>query len=241
MTLLHQARCLLRRVGLEAHRANAMTIWEMRLPCLLALHGVRTVLDVGANDGGFASALFQHHHGDVVSFEPLPEAWERLSQRAAKKPNWHVAPRMALSDANGDAIFHKAGNSVSSSLLPMTAIHNDAAPASALVSSIRVETRRLDDVLPELGRPGPYYLKLDVQGAERLAIAGAQRALRESIIGIQLEMSVATLYEGQSSAAELDAFLRNMGFEIWDLLPGFRNPDNLRMLQYDGIYFRTAS
>lgn len=240
MTALASARKLLRRVGIEARRANATTSWELRLPRLLDQHGVRTVLDVGASDGGYASGLLMGgYRGRIISFEPLPHSWERLRVRAAGFTAWHVAPRLALSDQEGEADFHEAGNSVSSSLLGMTSVHTDAAPASHFVSTARVRTRTLDSVLPELDCEAPIFLKLDVQGAEHMVLEGAREALGTAIIGVQLEMSLAPLYEGQTGASDLDALLRSRGFQCWDILPGFRDPNSLRMLQCDGVYFRS--
>ncbi len=239
MTALGTARKLLRRAGIDARRANAMTSWELRLPALLRRHGVRTVLDVGANDGGFASELLLGgYEGRIISFEPLPDAWARLRERAARAANWQVAPRLALSDGEGEAVFHEAGNSASSSLLSMTATHVDAAPASRTVAVMKVRTTTLDAALRSLEHQAPSFLKLDVQGAERMVLAGAPETLRREVIGIQVEMSLAGLYEGQPSASDLDALLKSLGFECWDILPGFRDPASLRMLQYDGIYFR---
>lgn len=239
MTLLHSARKLLRRAGIETHRANPMTMWELRLPKLLASHGIRTVLDVGANDGDYAISLLSGgYQGRIISFEPLPYAWERLRQRAGKYQNWSIAPRIALSSEDGDADFHEAGNSFSSSLLSITQTHVEAAPESLTVATIKVPTRTLDRALPELGCDGPVFLKLDVQGAERMVLQGAKASLNGPIVGVQLEMSLARLYEGQPGAADLDDMLRSLGYRCWDILPGFRDRKNLRMLQYDGVYFR---
>ncbi len=238
MTVLNFARKTLRKVGVEAYHANPMTMWGLRLPKLLKHHGVRTVLDIGANDGGFASDLIEGGFlGDVLSFEPLPDAWQALKARSARHSNWNVAPPMAISNETGEATFYEAGNSVSSSLLTMTATHVNAAPHSATVRSIQVSTNRLDDLLEDVDS-GPYYLKIDVQGAERMVLEGAVHSLSTSIVGVQLEMSLAVLYGDQPSAHELDTTLRALGFECWDILPGFRDPNTLRMLQYDGIYFR---
>jgi len=232
----------MRKVGVEVHHSNPMTMWHLRLPRLLADRGIETILDVGANDGGYAAdVLAGGYTGRIISFEPLPAARTRLEAKASGYDGrWTLGPRIALSNRDGEAEFHEAGNSVSSSLLPMTKAHTDAAPASETVQTITVETRRLDDILPSLGLVPPAFLKLDVQGAESLVLEGAIQALQGAIVGVQLEMSLAPLYEDQASAADLDALLRAQGFECWDILPGFRDPNTLRLLQYDGIYWRAG-
>jgi FkbM family methyltransferase len=241
MTILHNARRAARRIGLEVERATPMTVWRLRLPALLAHLGIENVIDVGANDGGFAMELIENGYGGkIVSFEALPSIWSTLNDRARHYGNgqWTVAPCMALGAETGEAEFYEAGNSVSSSLLRMTDQHVTAAPGSAPVTSHRVPVRCLDDVFDELGLMGDVYLKLDVQGAEGLVLSGAERTLTGAVKGIQLEMSLTELYDGQALVSDLDIWLRQRDFALWDIIPGFRDTATLRLMQYDGVYIR---
>jgi FkbM family methyltransferase len=231
---------LTRRVGVEVHKANPFTVPQWRVARILNRHGVQTFLDVGANDGDFAIELLENGFaGSILSFEPLPDAWEALRRRAAgANSNWRVAPRVALSNRNGEAEFTKAGNKVSSSLLSMLDSHIAAAPQSRPVGKITVPTMKLDDYLFEEPVASPVFLKIDVQGAEMLVLEGATRTLQDVVVGVQVEMSLVPLYEGQSLYWEVDGFLRAKGFKCSHILPGFSDPETLHLLQYDGIYFR---
>lgn len=236
---MHKFRRGARLAGIEVERATPATQWRLRLPVLLSRQAIDCVLDVGANDGGFATDLLEHgYKGRVLSFEPLPDAWSKLTQRMQRFPQWSAAPRLALSNHDGEAVFHEAGNSVSSSLLEMTRAHTDAAASSVKLREHRVTTRRLDEVLPALTSSENIYLKLDVQGAEKMVLEGAAESLRGPIKGLQMEMSLASLYDGQALASELHEAVQEYGFELWDIVPGFRDPHTHRLLQYDGIYFK---
>jgi hypothetical protein len=58
------------------------------LPELLELHGADIVLDIGVNDGGYATELRQSGwSGPVVSFEPQPTTFGRLQRRFASDSN----------------------------------------------------------------------------------------------------------------------------------------------------------
>ncbi len=237
MLFAHSIKSAARALGIDLRRSEQA--WQARLIQMLRHRGVRTILDVGANSGQYAVDLIEHGlEMRIVSFEPLPDAWAELQERTAGYTNWTTAPRMALSNKHGEANFHIAGNGLSSSLLPMADACVQAAPHTRTIGSINVPTRRLDDVVPELALEGAVFLKIDVQGAEHLVLLGAEEALRGQIVGVQLEMSLVELYEGQPSYGEIDAQLRSLGFECWDLVPEFRDPRTLRLLQYDGIYFR---
>jgi len=59
-----------------------------------------------------------------------------------------------------------------------------------------------------------------------------------SVVAVQTEVSLAELYEGQPHAGDVDVFLKAAGFELWDVIPGFRDPATMRLLQYDAIYVR---
>jgi FkbM family methyltransferase len=241
MSFLHQARLAIRAVlGVDVERYSPRTAAFPRLANLLDQQDLGLVLDVGANTGGFGQELMRAGYtGAILSFEPLPDARSELVKAArAWKDRWNVAPEMALSDREGTAKFNVSNNSVSSSLLAMKAAHVSAAPNSAMVRQITVPTRRLDNYWPLIGVASGAFLKLDVQGAENLVLDGAGQLLEGAIKGLQLELSVAPLYDGQALANELDARVRGYGFELWDLIPGFRHPSTLQILQYDAVYFR---
>jgi hypothetical protein len=81
------------------------------------------------------------------------------------------------------------------------------------------------------------FLKIDVQGFEPQVLEGAARLL-DRTQGVQLELSLAPLYEGQTLFLPLVDWLAKKGFELWALIPGFIDNKTGRMLQVDGIFFR---
>lgn len=239
MSIKHSLKVAARQLGLDVSRYNAVESAEARLFALLRTHGIDTVIDVGANDGGYASMLRQGgYEGSILSFEPLADAHRRLLARAAADPRWHVYERAALGRENGEAKIHIAGNSASSSILAMHEAHEKAAPESKYIGVEKVNLLRLDDVQHEtLQRGGHLLLKIDTQGYEMPVLEGAERLLPR-IRGIQLELSVTRLYDGQVLYLEMIEWVHAHGFELWNLMPGFIDPVSARMLQFDGLFFR---
>lgn len=76
-------------------------------------------------------------------------------------------------------------------------------------TGVRVPLRSLDALIRETRLPGPYLLKLDVQGAERDVLAGARRTLADTALVL-----VETLVEEFAAVHDL---LARAGFELFDL------------------------
>lgn len=207
---------------------------------LIRALGIEMVLDIGANRGQFGQELRRGgYHGSILSVEPLTAAYQRLSARAGQDERWQ-ALQCAVGEASGRAVLHVSANSASSSLLPMLRAHEEAAPETRYVGSEEVSVRRLDEILSEASpRHAPTYAKIDVQGFELDVLRGAGTFL-ESLTAIQLELSLAPLYEGSPSAVEVDAFVREAGYQLAGIEPGFTDRNSGRLLQMDGIYVRAG-
>lgn len=232
----------LRRVGYELHPYDpepAPGQQDQQRARLLNAEGIDLLLDVGANEGQFAVRMKRAgFKGRIVSFEPLSAAFAVLERRATMDPRWEVR-RLALSDGDGTADIHVAGNSTSSSLLEMGERHLRSAPESAYVGTETVETARLDSLWEDVVRAGESaFLKLDVQGFEMQVLSGAEQALAE-LRGVQAELALAHLYEGDSPWRAVVDRLGELGFELVGVEPGFADSETGRMLQFDGVFMRS--
>ena len=236
--LIRRSLC---RAGWELKRFDPDTSQWAQLVKQLSVHEVNVVLDVGANLGQFARNLRDFgFQGKIISFEALQAVHTRLRDLARGDKQWVVAPRVAVGDRDGETTINISGNSVSSSVLPMLRAHVDAAPQSRYVTLEQVDLRRLDtiagDYLSDGDRP---FLKVDVQGFEYQVLQGATRLL-DGLVGIQMEMSLVPLYDGERLFDPLLHDLKARGFELWSLAPAFVDPGTGRLLQLDGVFFRSA-
>jgi FkbM family methyltransferase len=238
MFLIRIVRAALHGVGFDFVRYDADRFAELRRLPLLNARRIDLVLDVGANQGQYATELRRSgYRGRIVSFEPLASAYRELERRAAAAPEWETR-NFALGETEGTTSIHVAGNSWSSSLLPMGARHLASAPESAYVAEEQVEVKTLDALAPELARPDErVWLKLDVQGYEIPVLHGAEKTLAQVEV-VETELSLVELYEGQALFGDVIAHLAERGFGAWFFEPVFRDPASGELLQIDGIFAR---
>jgi len=215
--------------------SSAVAQW-MRM---LAAHSIDVVLDVGANVGQFGTGLRSAgYRGLIVSFEPLSSARAKLKAAAGRDPLWKIAEQAALGASDGEVELNIAGNSASSSVLPMLLRHSAAAPESVYVGSERVPLRRLDDLAPAyVDDRSKTFLKIDTQGYEDKVLEGGLRTL-ERAIGLCVELSFVPLYGGQLLYKEMVPRLEALGFELWNVSPALIDARDGRLLQVDGTFFR---
>lgn len=209
---------------------------EERRLRLFQSHNIATVLDVGANSGQYGSHLRSlGYRGAIISFEPLESAFQELQKTAERDLLWRTH-NWGLGASPVEAKINVAENSWSSSLRSVNARHLAAAPGARIVGTESVNIRTLDDTFDSLGVDGPVLLKVDTQGWELEVLRGARRSLTK-INTIQLEMSLAPLYDNEPTFSVLHAYLESNSYRLVGLEPGIADSDG-ELLQVDGIYCR---
>lgn len=214
-----------------------------RIVELLDAHGVTLVLDVGGNTGQYATAIRRNGYaGRIVSFEPLAAAHEALRAAAADDDKWQIAPRAAVGAAVGAAAgtveINVSPESDMSSLLPMTetARHHLASAAPTATETVPLTT--LAAALPDHAGPDDIvFVKSDTQGYEAAVLDGLGDAIA-GIAGLQLELSLVPVYQGQPDHLAMLNRLAGLDFTPHLIVPGYWSRHYGRMLEYDVVCFR---
>jgi FkbM family methyltransferase len=205
---------MLRSVGIDVMRLK-----NLPRETLLGLSERRfdSVIDVGANDGGFARWIAPFvPQAQLHCFEPLPRpaealrAWGRRTNRAL------TVHEIALSDFEGETeIYEHVNHSASSSLLRSTAESAALFPITMLSAKRVIKVTTLDAWAArqstDLGR---MLLKLDVQGLEDRVLRGGANTL-SAVDVVLVEVSIAHLYEGQATFVTLVELLHAAGLEYY--------------------------
>jgi FkbM family methyltransferase len=168
--------------------------------------GLRTVLDVGANEGHFTALVLEHHPDAVCHcFEPHPETFGRLERRFPSEGG----PRLvhgAVGDAEGTTTLYdvREGGSQLASLVAA------ALPSDRRRAIAEVPLTTLDAYCAAQGIERVDLLKIDVEGHELAVLRGARRLFEE-------ERVERVLFEFNEMNVAARSFLR----DFRELLPGF--------------------
>jgi FkbM family methyltransferase len=204
------------------------------------LHGgaIRTVLDVGANEGQFArTALVAFPAAKIHCFEPLPGAHQPLRELGVQSAGRVELEPWALGDHEGQVQFHVNAFSPSSSVLALDQDVSALGSQVRVASTVEVPVRRLTDWAAPKSLETAVLLKLDVQGYEASVLRGAQGFL-ERIFAVVAETTFAPIYKGQATLGDLCSILEPVGLRYREAFGVIRDPTSGEPLWQDSVFVR---
>lgn len=170
------------------------------------------LIDVGANKGQFAlAALSVVPQIRIDCFEPLATAACVLEKWSSGESSNIRVHRIALSSTEEQRVFFITSREDSSSLFYPTKVQQEM--GGTIKNEIRVPTNRLENILSAQEISRPCLLKIDVQGGELDVLKGIGRCLAV-IDFIYLEVSFLELYAKQPLFADIDDFMKSIGFKL---------------------------
>jgi FkbM family methyltransferase len=197
-----------------------------------------TIIDVGANDGGFARKIKKvFPNAKLYCFEALDDIYEELNAKTSSLDNIQTE-NIALSNEIGEVTFYRCVNNTgSSSMLEMGDIHKVAYPETAENIEVKVKTTTLDTYFESNPLVGPTMLKIDVQGAEMLVLKGGLKTL-EKVDMIFCEVNFLQTYKGCVLFGELYDFLNQRGFGLIGMENVSQSAVDGRYLQADAYFMK---
>jgi FkbM family methyltransferase len=170
-----------------------------------------TVIDVGVGYG--TPELWEAFpRARLLLVEPIPDRFGGAALEAVRRRNGaELVAAAAGAEAGSTTItVHRAPEM--SSVLGAWAGDRDG-------DAREVEVVRVDDAVRERSLPGPYVLKVDVEGAELAVLDGAEAVLAETDV-VLLEVRLFELVPGAAQLHDVVPYMRERGFVAYDLFGG---------------------
>lgn len=191
---------------------------EEKLLSSLELRG-RVVYDVGAFSGAY-SLFFSRQvgpAGTVVSFEPEPGAYARLTCNLSRNGVGNVYPlAIALGAENGARpMYMLPGMATTTSLAA-------EANTAARIYAGRARVEPLDLLLARLTLPAPDFVKVDVEGMEIEVLYGADATIEHHHPDLLIEIHGADRHGKRRRAAEIVRLLGRFDYAITHVESGRR-------------------
>jgi FkbM family methyltransferase len=188
-----------------------------------------TVVDVGVGWGtpdlyaGFPGA--RH-----LLVEPLAEYEPALKQVAERHRAEYVLAAAGAERGELEIAVHRVPTLSS-------AMGNRSGDAAGSAEPRTVPMVRLDELVAERCLPGPYVIKVDVEGAELQVIEGAAGLLDQAEL-VLLEVSLFPFWPGAPVLADVVDQMRERGFAVYDLYGGHLRPLDGALAQLDVAFVR---
>jgi FkbM family methyltransferase len=158
----------------------------------------------------------------IYGFDADPEACDAANRQfEEKQADWnefHLP--IAIAEKTETATLYVTQHPMCSSLYPPNeAFLKKFASLSVmdLERTVQIETVSLDEFCASEEIDSIDFLQIDVQGADLQALKGAKRLLSDRVLAIQVEVEYAPLYVGQPLFGDIDRYLRDQGFSLFDI------------------------
>lgn len=116
-----------------------------------------------------------------------------------------------------------------------------------ILETISIDCDTLDNQFHKCQIDDVDFGKIDTQGSELFILEGATRALN-SMFGLEIEVEFVPVYQDQPLFADIDQFIREKGFQLFDLRPyywkrsvglNYGHPKG-QLVFADALYMRTT-
>lgn len=167
-------------------------------------------IDIGANMGLWTLRMAERvgKSGRVIAFEPGPTTQNRLRDNIALSGHKVELHGFALGANAGELVLNTPGDSGSATLGTLDE------PSSAH----RVQVKKLDTVWRDSGCPQVSLVKMDVEGAEPMVLAGATEFFAASRPVVCCEVNQEALARLGYAPEDVHNFFRAVNYRamIWD-------------------------
>jgi FkbM family methyltransferase len=179
------------------------------------------LVDVGARGGLKSNWDPARRHLRVIGFEADKKEYAQLIERTAGDSLTRFFD-VALHNRREPIQLNVARDRGLSSIFEPDREFLEAFPDSTRFDTMdvhHVDADTLDNLVQAHQVKDVDFVKADTQGSELFVLEGASCALASSVAGVEVEVEFSPIYKDQPVFADVDAFMRGLGFQLFDLRP----------------------
>jgi FkbM family methyltransferase len=192
------------------------------------------LVDIGAHKGSFVK-MIENRIGiaSAILVEPIPACIEYLETEFGE--SYTVINKLIADKTTDNVLFHIYDYAETSSILTIKDIEEHKGIEIGLNSTLNINSTTLDELYANhLVDTQVDLLKIDVQGAEHLVLAGAEQALKQTSF-VWIEVSFKQLYDDSILFSDIYNIMIQSGFILIEISPGHRSGDK-ELLQADALF-----
>jgi len=175
------------------------------------------LIDIGASGGINENWIPAKKYLHIIGFEPDTGAFNDLQKNNVNSNTYF---NIGLSDKESTIDFYLTKKQRCSSIFKPNRDFLDQFSEPErfdIVDTIKFKSNTLNNVLNGSKIVNVDFIKVDTQGSELLILEGGSEILDKSIFGLEIEVSFTEMYQNQALFADIDIFMRQHDFQLFDL------------------------
>lgn len=200
---------------------------------------INLVIDIGASTGEYAKMLRRFGYDKYIfSVEPVSKSFKILNKNCSSDKKWS-SKQYIISKQNKNKIkINVSKDFDNSSILNSTELHLKNHKGAEFFYTEEIDSKSLDQLLNEdIDIQKNMMLKIDTQGTESDILESGDASLDKFKL-IQVELSIQKLYSNQKLWTEVVQFMKEKGFDVWNIIPGYKQKDKGQLYQFDAIFYK---
>ena len=202
-------------------------------------HKIDLIIDIGASTGKYAEMLRRFGYSNYIfSIEPVTESFKRLNINSSSDKKW-IAKQFIISNEKKNKIkINVSKDFDNSSIYNVTDLHVKNYNGAKFLYTEEIESKTLENLIKyDIEKKNNMMLKIDTQGSEGDILKSGSELLGQFKL-IQVELSIQKLYTNQNMWIDIIEYLREKNFDVWNIIPGYKQRDKGQLYQFDAIFYK---
>lgn len=235
-TIKRSVRQSIRRFGFDIVKLSQMPLLKDRLSNLARLgFEAKVIVDGGAHKGKWTKTVSEFYpNSKFILVEPNPTVYSKIDETLPKSIDYTIV-KGALGAEKGTLQLN-VWEGVDKDLVGSSLCDHIRGDASTKVDCEVVTLDSLIDIYKEV----PNFVKLDLQGYEIQALAGAKEILKHTELMI-IEFGLLDAYVDRTTVRDLVNLMHDNAYSLYDVIDFHYRPYDNALTGGDFIFVKNSS